>query len=149
VFQQQAALLEDVKCVKVAEACPQGSTSLFVKRKWFDRRGGCAIASCVHLETGDGGAGGAPDTASTAAQAEGSDDENTGTPEAPGDDIAMKAIAEKLAALSQQHPVGSVKKALATMRKQQAKASERRGTSRSEFCASSSYVPLRRVRVFQ
>ncbi|CAM9471448.1 unnamed protein product [Ectocarpus sp. 6 AP-2014] len=34
----------------------------------------------------------------------------------------MKAIAEKLAALWQQHPVGSVKKA--TMPKQQAKATE-------------------------
>ncbi|CAN0536759.1 unnamed protein product, partial [Ectocarpus sp. 12 AP-2014] len=98
VLEQQTALLEDTKCAKVAEACPEGSTSLLVKRKWFDPRGGCAIASCVHLETGDGGAGGARDTERTAAQADGSDDENMGTPEASGDDVTMKAIAEKLAA---------------------------------------------------
>ncbi|CAN0308578.1 unnamed protein product, partial [Ectocarpus sp. 13 AM-2016] len=147
LLQQQSALLGDVKCVKVAEACHEGSTSLLVKRKWFDPRGGCAIASCIHLETADGGAGGARDTERTAAQADGSDDENMGTPEAS---LKLQgAIAEKLAALSQQHPVGSVKKALATMREQQAKASGRQGTSRSEFCAPSSYVPLRRVRVFQ
>ncbi|CAB1119695.1 unnamed protein product [Ectocarpus sp. CCAP 1310/34] len=151
VFQQQSALLEDTKCAKVAEACPHGSTSLLVKRKWFDPRGGCAITSCVHLENGDGGGGRAQDTASTVAEADGRDEENTRAPEASakGNDVAMKAIAEKLAELSQQHPVGSVKKALATMRQQQAKASARQGTSKSEFCAPSSYVPLRRVRVFQ
>ncbi|CAB1117409.1 unnamed protein product [Ectocarpus sp. CCAP 1310/34] len=74
VLEQQTALLEDINCAKVAEACPEVSTSRLVKRKWFDPRGGCAIASCIHLETGDAGGGGAPDTASTVAEAEGSDE---------------------------------------------------------------------------
>ncbi|CAN0563042.1 unnamed protein product, partial [Ectocarpus sp. 12 AP-2014] len=63
------------------------------------------------------------DTERPLPEAEGGDEENRGASEASvkGDDVAMKAIAEKLAALSHQHPVGSVKKALAAMRKQQAK----------------------------
>ncbi|CAM9629300.1 unnamed protein product, partial [Ectocarpus fasciculatus] len=144
------SLLEDIKCAKAAEGCPEGSTSLLVKKRWFDPRGGCTIATCVHPEAGGGGGGGgARDSQSTAAQAEGSDEDTTGTPEEPassasspasGGDIASLAIAEKLAALSQQHPGASLKKALATMRQEQIKASEGRGTSRLEFSAPSAYV---------